>query len=152
MKQLYFLAGVILMTVPVPAFAKTLLVRVTPENIAKQPVTFTVQVKDLPPVKDATQPPLKEVVIRVQPPAAGPTFAAGATAELLLADGRDAGVPVTRAERDGAITCTFRAPAKDLDKLCFRFAENPPRPLAPFTFPGNYYELFLADFAGNPKK
>jgi hypothetical protein len=143
----WLLAGAVLLIAAFPVFAKRVNHDVTPDNIDKLPFTATVMVKDMGKEKEFT--------ITVKGITAGPnrsTPSPSGTLEITI-DGKAIVPPaVTKTQKAGILTFTFRIPIEQIPGARFGFVEDGEDWKLPFPTNGNYYQFLLTEFAGPAKK
>jgi hypothetical protein len=125
-----------------PALARHVTHAVTPANINRQPLSFTVNVKAL---GDS-----KEFTITVKGAVGGPNMRSSPSgwAELKPAPRKQpTGIAVTQTSSEGSLVYTFRILNADVERAEFTFTETPQDPRVPFAGPGDYWFFDLSAFA-----
>ena len=144
-KHSLFVAAVILLAVGTQAFARHVTHPVTPANIAKQPFSFTVNVKTVGDFQEF------EVVVQAKTGGKAPILSASGEVVVSRSGQQEAEFPpVTRVQSNGAQTYTFRLSPSVVDRATFTFTESDPR--AEFPSPGDFWVFRLSEFTGNPRK
>ncbi|HEV3146008.1 MAG TPA: hypothetical protein VGZ47_19130 [Gemmataceae bacterium] len=143
------LIAVVLLTIGRQALAKRVNNDVTPANIDKLPFTATVKVKDAGKLKEF-EITIKDIKGKLVNPTHPPS--PGGWLELVI-DGKAVAAPaVTKVEKGGIITFTFRLTPDQIEGARFAFVEDAEDWSKPFPSNGNYYQFMLKEFVAKPKK
>ena len=140
------LASVILLVLSGQVLARRVNHDVTPANIDKLPFSAAVKVRDVGKLSEfeITMKGVRGNLFRPSAP--------GGWLDIPN-DGKPAGTPaVTKVEKDGTITFTFRLTAEQVERARFGFVEDREDWQRPFPARGDYYQLILKGFAGGTKK
>jgi hypothetical protein len=142
-----FLCVAILLAAADQVLARHVTHPVTPQNIDKQPFSFTVHSKDVGEFKEF------EIIVKQKVGHPAPIASATGYVEIAPRGKKQAACPdITRLQSNGVQTYTFRIPSTDLDRSYFTFTETPEDWRVPFPFPGDYWIFNLSDFVESPKK
>ncbi len=139
-------AGVILLGLGGQVLARRVNHDVTPANIGKLPFSAAVQLKG--------SGKLYEFALTFEGVRGNPFRPSSPGAWLEVpTDGKPATTPaVTRVEKAGAVTYTFRLSAEQVERARFAFVEDAADWAKPFPAKGDYYQFILKEFAGGTRK